>query len=574
MPLRTTSQVRFESLAFQVEPAAGSTPLATAKAVIRKAFPGERWAIIPLGSSTEFEAVPTKRRSRTAVKVRGRGKRPKAVPSGLGDAWTMTYALRAQARVVYAEPLFEIEDRAQFRTAAPGRSARSSGDGDDDPGTVNNYEWSPKALKAPQAWNLFQGRQPGAGVVVAHPDTGYTPHPEIVASNLRPGDGYDYQDDDPDSLDPLPDRRLGLRHPGHGTSTSSLIISGQGLQPGEHGPAFVSGIAPGAALIPLRTTKSVMLWSMSRLTRAVRHAVSRGAHVISISLGGPVPSDALHNAMRDAETAGVIALCAAGNQVRFVVFPAAFDEVIAVAASRIDSTEWPGSCRGSAVDITAPGSSVWRAKTEKTSGGTLHFTVERGSGTSYAVAQAAGLAALWLSYHGRQNLIARYTKARLASVFKRLLQQTCRTPNEWDTNDFGPGIADAHALLSASLPQDPPARGLRGIRRRAVSDGSSLDVLIHMLAPAPRSGVTKAIANLLNVTEAGLDDALEDVGAELAMRVGVDVQLRDRLSAAAASRGGRSAKARTSTPAARRRAGDRQASSRLRTYVKGRTRVR
>lgn len=575
MPPKTTSQVRFESLAFQVEPAAGSKPLATARAVIRRAFPGERWTISPLGSPTEFEAVPTKRKGRAALTGRGRGKRPMAVSSGLGDAWTMTYALRAQARVVYAEPLVEIEDRAQFATAAPARRARSSGDGDDDPGTENDYEWSPKALKAPHAWNLFHGRAPGADVVVGHPDTGYTPHPEIVDSHLRPGAGYDYQDDDPDSLDPLPGRRFGLRHPGHGTSTSSLIISGQGLQPGPHGPAFVSGIAPGAALIPIRTTKSVMLWSMSRLTRAVGHAVSRGAHVISISLGGPVPSVALHSAMRDAEKAGVIVLCAAGNQVRFVVFPAAFDEVIAVAASRIDNTEWPGSCRGSAVDITAPGSSVWRAKTKKKAGGSLDFTVERGSGTSYAVAQAAGLAALWLSYHGRQNLIARYTKARLASVFKRLLQQTCRTPSGWDTNDFGPGIADAYALLSASLPKDPPARGLRGIRRRAVSDGSSLDVLVHQLAPAPRSGVTKAVANLLNVTEAGLDDALEDVGAELVMRVGVDGQLREWLKAAATSSGGgRSAKTRTSTAAARRRAGDRQASSRLRKYVKGRGRVR
>jgi thermitase len=407
-------------------------------------------------------------------------------------------------------------------------------------------------------------------VVVGHPDTGYTPHPEIIHSHLRPRDGYDYQDDDPDSLDPLPGRLLGFRHPGHGTSTSSLIISGQGLQPGSHAPAFVSGIAPGAALIPIRTTKSVLLWSMSRLTRAVRHAVSHGAHVISISLGGPVPSVALHSAMRDAEKAGVIVLCAAGNQVRFVVFPAAFDEVIAVAASRIDNTEWPGSCRGPAVDITAPGSSVWRAKTEKKGSGKLDFTVERGSGTSYAVAQTAGLAALWLSYHGRQNLIDRYRKERLSSVFKRLLQKTCHAPKGWDTSDFGPGIADAYALLRASLPTDPPARGLRGIRRRAVSDGNSLDVLVHQLAPAPRSGVTKAVASLLNVSEASLDDALDDVGAELVMRVGVDSTLRDRLrSAASKSSSGRSARARTATVTARRRVAARDASPRLRKYVKG-----
>ena len=50
-------------------------------------------------------------------------------------------------------------------------------------------------------------------------------------------------------------------------------------------------------------------------------------------LGGTLPSPALQEAVRRAIKTGTIVLAAAGNQVRFVVFPAAFDEVIAVAAS-------------------------------------------------------------------------------------------------------------------------------------------------------------------------------------------------------------------------------------------------
>jgi thermitase len=332
-----TPSLRFESLAFQIEPGKGVTNEASARAVIRRAFPGRNWTITALNVRTgEFEASPKKGRRLTAA-----------------GAWDAAYRLRREAEIVYAEPFFELPNDEQFApTPRRGRRARSAGGGDDDPGTETSYQWSLDAQKVPQAWAMFGSRPPGGGVVVGHPDTGYTAHPEIAGPRLRVADGYDFEDGRADPRDPL--RGGLLQHPSHGTSTSSLIISGQGLPTGSPGPAFVSGTAPGASLIPIRTTASVVLWSMSRLTKAVHYAVARGAHVVSISLGGPVPSTALHNAMREAEERGVIVLCAAGNQVRFVVFPAAFDEVIAVAASTIDDEAWTGSCRGPAVDITPP----------------------------------------------------------------------------------------------------------------------------------------------------------------------------------------------------------------------------
>lgn len=524
-----TSSPRFESLAFQIEPQRGVGPAAAARAVLRRVFPDRAWTLVPLNRrSGEFEARP---------------KGPGGRRLSAGAAWDATYRLRQDPRIVYAEPLFEVPNAEQYAgPTVPGRRGRSAGDGDNDPGTEGDYTWSLETLGVFGAWAQFGTRTPGAGVVVGHPDTGYTTHPEIVGPRLRVADGYDFQDDRADPRDPL-DGGV-LRHPSHGTSTSSLIISDPGLQPDSTGPAFVAGSAPGAALIPIRTTKSVVLWSMSRLTRAIRYAVDHGAHVISISLGGPVTSIALHNAVREAEDAGVIVLCAAGNQVGFVVFPAAFDEVIAVAASRIDDTPWDGSCRGPAVDITAPGASVWRARTTR-EGRAEVYTVQRGSGTSYAVAPTAGIAALWLSYHRRSALVARYGKGRLAAVFKQLLQQTCRSVPGWNTHDFGPGIVDADHLLQARLPDEAPARGLRGIRRRAVSaDRAPLELLVHQLAPAPRSGVVRALAELLGVDESRLPDALDDVGAELAMAVGTDAALRGHLrevAAAFARRGARRA---------------------------------
>jgi thermitase len=227
----------------------------------------------------------------------------------------------------------------------------------------------------------------------------------------------------------------------------------------------------------------------------------------------------------------VLVLCAAGNQVGFVVFPAAYEEVIAVAASTVDDEIWSGSCRGPAVDITAPGASVWRAEVD-TSTGTVQHVVKRGDGTSFAVAGTAGVAALWLSFHKRSALIEKYGKDRLASIFKQLLQSTCRTPNGWDTGSFGAGI---------------------------VHDG--LERIVHLLAPASRSGVSRALAEFLRTDETHLPAVLREVGDELAFNIGADPALRQRLIEASskpavtprAARGPRAKAARADLGAARRR---------------------
>ena len=314
---------------------------------------------------------------------------------------------------------------------------RAAGGGDH-PGTAGNFEWSLQKANVIDAWALFASGRPGAGVTIGHPDTGFTPHPDLAdPERLLVAEGFDFDDDDPNPIDDLDDEFLD--NPGHGTGTGSVIVSNRGPAPGLPPPAFVSGAAPFASLIPIRTTESVVLFSTRGLRRAIDHAVSKRAHVISISLGGPLPSPALKAAIRRAIDAGAIVLAAAGNQVGVVVFPAAFDETIAVAASTFDDEEWAGSSRGDAVDISAPGASVWRARVERGSDGGFDFSVNRGNGTSFAVATTAGVAALWVSFHGFKNLVSRYGAAPIARVFKSLLQSTCRTPPGWDTANFGPG---------------------------------------------------------------------------------------------------------------------------------------
>jgi subtilisin family serine protease len=85
------------------------------------------------------------------------------------------------------------------------------------------------------------------------------------------------------------------------------------------------------------------------------------------------------------------------------------------------------------------------------------FLVGRSAGTSFSVALTAGVAALWLAHHGRENLIAKYGKSALQAVFIDVVRRTARRPTGWDGSRYGSGIVDADALLNRDLPAAAPS---------------------------------------------------------------------------------------------------------------------
>ncbi len=303
----------------------------------------------------------------------------------------------------------------------------------EDPTLGTDPRWALKAMRVPEAWEFSAGqRRParGAGVVVAQPDTGVTAHPELTGVT-RAG-GWDVLDGDADPTDPL-----GAGSPGHGTATASVLLS--------PGSLVVAGTAPRARHLPIRAVESVVRISQVSVARAIDWAVDNGAHVITMSLGG-LPSFALHRALRRAVVSDVVVLAAAGNCVRTVVWPARYDDCLAVAGTNVRSEPWRGSCRGGAVDIAAPAENVLRARTGVPAAG-------QGQGTSFAVAMTAGVAALWLAHHERPALVtaAHARGETLQLMFRRLLRATARRPAGWDTAGMGAGIVDARALLAADL---------------------------------------------------------------------------------------------------------------------------
>lgn len=116
------------------------------------------------------------------------------------------------------------------------------------------------------------------------------------------------------------------------------------------------------------------------------------------------------------------------------------------------------------------------------------------NGTSYATANAAGVAALWLAHHGATNLAKRAGTMKLQDLFRHELKTSARTPQGWDTKNFGTGIIDALALLKFSW-----AGGT--IAAPSPDTDSEREQAVDLLEPLAREDAAAALANIFRVGE-------------------------------------------------------------------------
>jgi subtilisin family serine protease len=263
---------------------------------------------------------------------------------------------------------------------------------------------------------------------------------------------------------------------------------------------------------------SVIRIRQSTVAQAVEYARQQGCHVVTMSLGG-LPSAALKTAIHRAVAENLIVLAAAGNCVSWVVWPARYARCLAIAGTNVADAPWKGSSRGRSVDLSAPGELVWRAKRQRRTDPT--DGIDGGQGTSFAVALAAGVAALWLAHHGRDGLIASLAPGeRLQDRFRRLLRQSARRPPGWNDHDYGAGIVDAHALLRAG-PGTPAATGTEAAPLvehgdAAVTAELLREALRDSAAPTPQArGVSEAPAGSPSVDLGITPGELERYGLEL-----------------------------------------------------------
>jgi serine protease len=168
---------------------------------------------------------------------------------------------------------------------------------------------------------------------------------------------------------------------------------------------------------------------MADVAEGIRWSADHGAQVVNLSLGAPVKSKVVENAVTYAYKKGVVVVAAAGNSGRSVGFPAAYPGVIAVSATdKNDSIAWFSS-RGPEVAIGAPGVGV----TQQTICEAGKNKCEQWgvfNGTSMASPHVAGAAALLVGQGVTDP-----------DSVKAVLQSTA-TPKE-DKNLFGAGILEA-----------------------------------------------------------------------------------------------------------------------------------
>ena len=385
--------------------------------------------------------------------------------------------------------------------------------------TERNPLWNHELINTAEAWEHSRGQ----GIIIGHPDSGYIPHFELDDDRIRHDLERNFYDEAPGAVNS--EERGG----NHGLSTASVLISGS-AQPIEN--HFVTGIAPEATLVPLRITKkgAPIFFSRSgprRVRNAIRHAIDSGCHVISMSLGGPFERT-LHMMIQEAVDKNIIVCAAAGNVVRIVVWPARYEEVIAVAACTADRKKWFHSSRGPTVDITAPGHNVWRAYIDKLG----NESIAPSSGTSYATPHVAGIAALWLAKHGREELLEKYERVSLSVVFRHVLKKSCDPLPDDDRAQFGAGIVNAARTLAAALPDEQElldemqvAHLGQGLLEAAPTEVDYFNTIFDTL---PKAEVRRRLAAMLDVPEAELEARLRLLNTEeLAFFLMTDPELRE-----------------------------------------------
>ena len=330
-------------------------------------------------------------------------------------------------------------------------------------------DWAIHTVNVPGAWSLAPGR--GDGVIIVQPDTGIAAHNELSGINFDFSRTLNLIEGGTDPTDPLTSK---MSNPGHGTATVSVLAS-----PDVAGA--ISGVAPGASVVPIRCINDVKVTDPLPVARAIDHAVSVGANVITMSLGG-FGSRALRRAIKKAVKADVIVLSAAGNCIGPVVWPARYREVIAVGGTNVHNRKWKGSCSGDAVDISAPAEHVWKAQRDEDVD--ILNGIQAGQGTSYAVAICAGIAALWLEKNGIAAVKAEALQRGISmtDLFRQAARQTAHRPADFP-NGMGAGVIDADALLALSLNEISSAVPESALVASAdLSDGIE-DALTEVLGP-------------------------------------------------------------------------------------------
>ena len=208
-----------------------------------------------------------------------------------------------------------------------------------------------------------------SGVDYRHPDL--APRMWVGPNGTH---GYDFVNGDADPMDDA----------GHGTHVAGIAAAalGNGL-----GAAGLSA----ARIMAMKVLDRNGTGTEFNLAVGIDRCAQSGAHVISMSLGTPEKSKAVHRAVVDAFARGIVMVASVGNMgtaCDCVRWPAAYPQVIAVGAVMPNGGRAPFSSVSNGVDFVAPGYAILSTLPGNAYGAA--------SGTSQAAPYVSAAAALLL----------------------------------------------------------------------------------------------------------------------------------------------------------------------------------
>jgi thermitase len=303
-------------------------------------------------------------------------------------------------------------------------------------------QWSHAKMNSTAAWDITTG---SSDVTIAIVDTGIDPgHPDLAAKLVA---GYDFVESDSSPKD----------WNGHGTHVAGIAAAATNNGIG------VAGMDWQARIMPVRVLDDAGDGWASDITEGISWAHDHGANVLNLSLGGTGRFQPMQDAITDAYEDGSLIVAAMGNcrdddppdcpEANLTMYPAAYDNVMAVAATNLFDNYASFSQYGPHCDIAAPGGSPGIYSTMPFY--PVYMTTYLGydeeydyvQGTSQATPHVAGLAALvWA-------LAPTLTPAQVQSVIEDTAVD--RGPPGWDST-YGHGRIDALAALQAVCPPPEP----------------------------------------------------------------------------------------------------------------------
>ena len=250
---------------------------------------------------------------------------------------------------------------------------------------------------------------------------------------------------------------------GHGTHVAGIIAA-------KKDGFGVSGVAPGAVILPLRVLNARGEGWLSDIAAAIDYAVLNQAKVINLSLGGSIDSAIIRVAIEQAVAQGVIVVGAAGNGGigALASFPAAYPGVIAVGATTRDNLIATYSHQGNYIDVAAPGSDILSSWPFGTGYARL-------SGTSMAAPHVAGLAALLLAQNVAPGSVRTQIESNLVSPQFA----------DYSVDRYGRGVINPYAALgcSSNLLTCTPQASLNSVENTTVAP--PVIVPVPTVAPVP-----------------------------------------------------------------------------------------